>query len=64
MILIFFFFFLCRSGATVLREHPNINRKVLKTALKTSVGDSAVDTSERTAEALRVDFQGKMITLF
>lgn len=41
--IILFFFFLFQSGATVLREHPNINRKVCKTALKTSIAGSAVD---------------------
>ncbi|KAM6198153.1 uncharacterized protein WM294_007606 [Sarcoramphus papa] len=47
-----------RSGATVLLQHPNINRKVCKTALKTIIAGSVVDKLERTAEALRVYFQG------
>lgn len=47
----------------MLLEHPNINRKVCETALKTSVVGSTVDKLERTAEALRVYFQGKMFTL-
>lgn len=54
--------FLCRSGVAVLLEHPDIARKVCKAALKTPAGDSAVDKLERTAQALRLYFQGKIFT--
>ncbi|CAM9391332.1 unnamed protein product, partial [Bubo scandiacus] len=45
------------SGATALLGHPNINKKVCKTALKTSIVGSAVGKLGRTAEALRIYFQ-------
>lgn len=55
--------FLRRSGGTVLLEHPDTVRKVCEASLKTSTGDSAVDKLERTAQALRLCFRGKIFSL-